>query len=234
MRYAEFEPHFKGAELHDFVHHGRKPEILDEAPRGSAVRKDEIPMQYRKLPLLGRGMTSLVFEKDPHTVLIFTRDYMKMEYMRDTGIARVTGSYDSHRNPVRELADHPIYVMEMPKLHKLSGKNIALVKKVMAEYEQAMREMRLKHHKLRDPEQIRQMAVQDMVIHFNSQENHMLEQVWAFLINYDPGQYYMDLATRNFLQTDDGRIVASDPIVARDILDAIDNHKKAQYDQRGY
>ena len=50
---------------------------------GSSVRLDEIPPQYRKLKFLGRGATTLAFEKDAQTVIIFTRDAMKLDWLRD-------------------------------------------------------------------------------------------------------------------------------------------------------
>lgn len=46
---------------------------------GSAVRLDELPPQFRKLKLLGRGATTLAFEKDDNTVILFTRDAMKLD-----------------------------------------------------------------------------------------------------------------------------------------------------------
>jgi hypothetical protein len=109
-------------------------EIIDEAPRASAVWKMEIPPQYKHLKVIGRGMTSIVMEKDPETVLIFTRDFMKMEYMRDVGIARVIDSYESGAHPVQGMREFTIYVMIMPKLQKLSGSNVGLVRRACKEY----------------------------------------------------------------------------------------------------
>ena len=48
---------------------------------GSAVRRDEIPAPYDKLPLLGRGATTLAFARDEQTALLFTRDRIKAEWL---------------------------------------------------------------------------------------------------------------------------------------------------------
>ena len=58
---------------------------------GSAVRLNEIPPQFRKLPLLGRGATTIAFEKDSKTVLIFTRDSIKKDWLMH-GLHMVTQS----------------------------------------------------------------------------------------------------------------------------------------------
>lgn len=237
MRYYELIENHGPKEddsLCDFIHFERTPETLDEAPRGSAVRKDEVPRQYRKLPLLGRGMTALVFEKDPHTALIFTRDQMKVEYLRDTGLARVIDSYEVRGyNPVPGMSDFDIYILEMPKLHKLAGRNVTLVRKAMKEYDTVFHEkMRENGGMYRGGDRARQDAVRDAVQHFSGDENHMLEPLWSFLINYDASQFYMDLGTRNFLQDDEGKIYCVDPIASKEILNMIDDHRKAEYSRK--
>ena len=85
---------------------------------GSAVRLDEIPPQYRKLPLLGRGATTLAFEKNPSTVILFTRDTMKKEWLTH-GIHVVTHSEMINpvkSNHIKGMDELPLILIEMPKL----------------------------------------------------------------------------------------------------------------------
>ncbi|RYD64733.1 MAG: hypothetical protein EOP83_09015 [Verrucomicrobiaceae bacterium] len=210
-------------------------EVLDEAPRASAVWKREIPAKYRGLNLLGRGMTSLVFEKDAETVLIFTRDVIKAEYMRDCGIARYVDAFDSHMHPVPAMREIEVIVLEMPKLEKISGKNIALVRRACKEVGDVLAKARQKFGYRMSGKQAHELAVREACVHFSEDENHLLYEFWSFISNYDASQFAIDIGPRNFLQKVTGEIVVTDPVCAKDVIEILDNHKAQQYrDQGGY
>lgn len=212
------------------------PELLLESPRGSAVQKTELPAEYRKLKVLGRGMTSIVLEKDATTALIFSRDHIKCEYLMHTGIAKMVTSYESHQHPVRGLRDIEIYVLEMPKLEKLSGKNIGLVRRAIKEVEGILSASRSKNIGLgwggAAVARRHELAVQDAYQHFSEQENHILYNFWNFIINYDTNQYMMDFGQRQFLQTVEGQVVLIDPIAQKDIIEMLDKHAADQRVQK--
>jgi hypothetical protein len=207
-------------------------EILDEGPRASAVWKREIPAKYRGLKLLGRGMTSLVFEKDPETVLIFTRDVIKAEYMRDCGIARYIDAFDSHMHPVPEMRDIEIIVLEMPKLEKISGPNIRLVRRACKEVGDVLSKARAKFGYRMSNREAHELCVREACVHFSEDENHLLYEFWSFISNYDASQFAIDIGPRNFLQKVTGEIVVTDPVCAKDVIEILDNHKAQQYRER--
>jgi hypothetical protein len=209
------------------------PEFLLESPRGSAVQKTELPAEYRKLKVLGRGMTSIVLEKDATTALIFSRDHIKCEYLMHTGIAKMVTSYESHQHPVRGLRDIEIYVLEMPKLEKLSGPNIGLVRRAIKEVDTVLQQNRAKHGGgWGQNGRAHELAVQDTYQHFSEQENHILYNFWNFIVNYDTNQYFMDFGQRQFLQTVEGQVVLIDPVAQRDIIEMLDKHAAAMRVQK--
>lgn len=205
-------------------------EVLDEAPRSSAVWKREIPAKYRGLKLLGRGMTSLVFEKDPETVLIFTRDVIKAEYMRDCGIARYVDAFDSRMHPVPEMNEIEVIVLEMPKLEKISGKNIALVRRACKEVGEVLAKARAKNGYRMSNRAAHEASVREACIHFSEDENHMLYGFWSFISNYDASQFFIDIGPRNFLQKTTGEIVVTDPVCAQEVIKILDDAKWGKRD----
>jgi hypothetical protein len=208
-------------------------QILSERARASAVWVKEVPPEYKKLRLIGRGMTSLVYEKDPETVLIFTRDYMKAEYMRDCDIAVVLRSYESNMHPEQEMHELPIYILEMPKLEKISGKNIGLVRRACKEVSEIIDNIKAKYTRL-SPAQAHEFSMQEASAHFSEDENHILHDFWRFLVNYDPRQYHVDVGQRNFLQKATGEIVVTDPVVASEIMTILDDARGRRWSHKEY
>jgi hypothetical protein len=183
---------------------------------GSAVRLDELPPEYRKLKFLGRGATTLAFERDAHTVLIFTRDAIKLEWLRD-GL-RLVHDYRVI-NPVRThhitgMSDLPLYMITMPRLYPLNTHNRALVRTEMQQFTRITRAVGLgDNHGW-------SQKLSQVVEEYHAQHPHsVVLPLMEWLMNYDPQQFYMDMGARQFKQTLDGDIVLLDPVVSSELLD---------------
>ena len=183
---------------------------------GSAIRLDELPPEYRKLKFLGRGATTLAFERDPHTVVIFTRDQIKLEWLRD-GL-RLVHDYRVI-NPVRAnhipgMSNLPIYMVIMPRLYPLNAHNRALVRTEMQQFTEITRAVGLgSNHDW-------STKINQVIERYEQQHPHsVVLPLLEWLINYDPEQFYMDMGARQFKQTLDGDIVLLDPVVSSELLD---------------
>lgn len=191
----------------------------------SSVRLDEIPPAYRRLPFLGRGATTLAFEKDPSRVLIFTRDQIKIEWLRD-GL-RLIDHYQVV-NPVRGhhirgMANLPLYMIEMPKLYPLGAANKKIVTRELRDFAQVTREVGLERGKNWEEN------LSKVVDRYEDQYPHsVILPLLAWLMNYDPDQFYLDLGSRQFKQTDQAQLVLLDPIVSSELMDII-NKRKAKF-----
>jgi len=191
---------------------------------GSSVRLDEIPPEYRKLPFLGRGATTLAFERDPTSVIIFTRDDMKLQWLRD-GL-RLVHDYQII-NPVkghhiRGMSELPLFAIIMPKLFPLNATNRKLVTQEMKQFVEITRRIGLSSNKTW-PDKLNQVIDTYASAHPDSHVLPLLE----WLMNYDPDQFYMDMGARQFKQTANGDLVLLDPIVSKELLDLL--RKKSKY-----
>lgn len=193
--------------------------MLSEANAiGSAVRLDEIPSQYRKLTLLGRGATTLAFERDANTVLIFTRDHIKLDWLRD-GLRLV---HDLHPvNPVRShhimgMRDLPLYMVVMPKLYPLDSHNRKLVAREMRQFLEVSQETKLGPNKNWE-----QRLAATIDLYHDRYPHSKLLPLLEWLANYDPSQFYLDLGARQFKQTAHGDLVLLDPVVSSELLDLL-------------
>jgi len=63
-----------------FVHAIRKKYRVEVKALAQAVHISEIPKEYKHLPIIARGNTSIILEKDPKTVIMVTRDSMKKDW----------------------------------------------------------------------------------------------------------------------------------------------------------
>jgi hypothetical protein len=197
-------------------------EAIEEASVvGSAVRLDELPKQYRTLPVIGRGASALVLKKDDNTVLIFTRDQSKMKWLTHPMGIEVGGKVvDNFKvdgvHRIKSLRNIPIYVIEMPLLQKLDKENQALVKKEAKIYEAAtvyvesLFSGRPSHSKI----------MKAMLEFYRDRHpSSMLLGMIKFNAEYAKNKMYVDLGVNNFMQTADGKIIIVDPVVNKKLFD---------------
>lgn len=184
----------------------------------SAVRLDEIPPQYRKLPLLGRGATSLAFAKDANTVLMFTRDRIKAEWLRD-GLRmvrdqRVVQPVRWHHIP--GMQKHDLIMIEMPRLYPLSPANRSVVVRETQAFTKLTREIGLGSNRDWGSK------LADTIEAYREQypNSHILPFL-EWVANYDPRDFFLDIGPRQYKQTAQGDIVLLDPVVAADLLNLL-------------
>jgi hypothetical protein len=183
-----------------------------------AIHLTEIPAEYKKYPVIARGNTSLILEKDPETVIMLTRDAMKKDWL-DIGI-EITKDWKFHdilaKN--RKFNEFGIYAIEMPKLYKLDAANTKLVNKELKFFEAAARVIKPGFIQRWDDKLINQLAYHYEV---NNKEDSIFYKLIQFLRNYDTSQWVWDLGRRQFAQDTEGNIVLIDPIVSRDLVNVM-------------
>ena len=214
----------------------------------SAVRKDEIPLQYRKLPFLGRGATTLAFEKDADNVILFTRDRIKIDWLAH-GL-HMADNWEEI-NPVRfhhirGMGDMPLYMVVMPKLFPLSPQNRAKVVRDIKEFTKTVREYDLYNRNTSKIQRSGGGWVKPNKEHYSTRlsaaasyyaETHPDSKIGPFLtwlLDYSPSQYILDLGSRQFKQTADGDIVLLDPIVDKELVDLFVAHRQRKYNNPRY
>lgn len=202
---------------------------------GSAVRINEIPKEYRNLKLLGRGATSLAFEKDAKTVLLFTRDAMKKDWLAH-GLHMVIGSKEI--TPVRShhiqgMRDLPLYAIEIPKLYPLDSDNRKKVAKELELWKSLYDDARMsstKEDKVDRYKLINKLASE----YEDNYPTSIIAPLIQFLFNYDPKQYKFDIDSRQFKQTAEGNIVLLDPIIDRELWNLFNLHRQQKGKSQWY
>lgn len=185
---------------------------LNEA---QSVYAKSLPDVYKKLPYLGKGMTSIVLDKGDGNVLMFTRDSIKHEWLtRDWGI-KIGKTVDVlHNMPHKkmEIRDMDVFVVEMPKLHKLDAKNKSILRKELNNWNELTRP------------RIHQVDNRTRSVRFIDNANEfigkypdsILNPILEFMMNYDKVSF--DVAIRNTLQDEKGNIIFVDPLVSDELL----------------
>lgn len=187
---------------------------------GSSIHLNTVPEKYKKLKLIGRGTTSLVFELNSDEVIILTRDEMKNDWLQHSNLAQYIETIKlSHPN--RSMAEKPVYVLKMPKLIKLDSKNKKIIKAVMDLY--------YKQYQMRDKNYhtFINRLTEEIEKFFHDQES--LNEFMSFISNYDQEQYTFDFLERNFMQDANGKIIATDPVVSREIVKIFHDINRKKY-----
>lgn len=208
-----------------------KKEFLAEAVNrlGAALRKDEIPAPYNTYKIVGLGTTSIVYEDptDPNSVIVLTKDVMKMEWLaRNWGIeigTQLETLIPKKQHPIRDLSGQDIYVIKCPKLYPLKPSEYRAIASICSEINRTVNSVNTWEL---------ETAVEKVISHYSGKlPDDFIEgfkQLTFFLTNYDKAQYAADLHSKNLMKTADGKIVLNDPIVAKELVDAIRKHKYPQ------
>lgn len=184
----------------------------------SAVYKSEIPQEYKHLPVLGRGTTSIILDAGDKAIVV-TRDRMKSEWLQSPQAGPLATELevfysDKHRG--WSVPDYPIYVLEMPKLYPLDLNNKRKIK-------QEMQKLNSLPNEKVTPNMYLGRNVAMAKTFLEMYPDSILRPLLEFLINYDSKQFNWDLAIRNTLQDKTGKIHLIDPIVSPDLLTAVYN-----------
>jgi hypothetical protein len=185
---------------------------------GSAVRLDEIPPAYRRLPFLGRGATTLAFAKDDQTAFLFTRDAIKREWLRD-GLRLVT--QERTVNPVKShhipgMSQLSLMMLEVPRLYPLDARNRKIVTAEVKRFTEIVRQV-----KLESKGGWEKGLTQAIDIYDRENPHSPIAPFLQWLTNYHPEQITIDLGTRQFKQTRKGDLVLLDPVVSSELFDLL-------------
>lgn len=208
-------------------------ELFDKQPInelnviGSAIHKNYIPEKYKNLKLIGRGATSLVFDLDSDHVLMLTRDAIKADWLRRSDLGELIEVIDIY-HPERDIRDKDVYALKVKRLEELSRENKSKVKKLIKFLtSEKMKAWRHKHEwKAQYAQKMSDMA------HLEFNDIESLKEFFEFIIDYSDSQYEFDFLLRNFMQTRNGDIVATDPIVDKEILDVFQQAKQNKQNNR--
>jgi hypothetical protein len=197
-------------------------EFIKEADRiGTALWRNSIPKKYKQFPVIGQGATSVVLDKGDGNVLVLTRDAMKKDWLVQDwglGLGEWIDGFDAHHQQSRELSEMPVFVIQMPKLFSLSLENKRKIKQAKDQFGYFVN--------LFGQEYRRQ---DDYNKYLEAHPDGLFVQLVEFLQNYDIKQYGMDFLTRNFMQDAEGNIVLIDPIVSKEIVDALHDIVQKKY-----
>ena len=188
-----------------------------------AIRMDEIPAEYKGYPVVARGNTSIILEKDPKTVVVLTRDSMKKEWLHfGLQIAKDWKIHDVDAKN-RQFNAYAIYAIEMPKLYKLNTVNQDKVRKELAFFEQALSDLKLSRNKARE-------EVDKLMSYYSDKgkEDSVLFHLFDFLINYNADQWAWDIARRQFAQDADGNLILLDPVIEATLMHKMHKATKPQ------
>lgn len=87
---------------------------------------NELPKHYKKThSIFSRGTTTIIIEpidNKYNKLLMFTRDYIKFEYLKTKDYTTHVDSYFSNTHPHPLLRDSLIHTIEIPKFQKISIK----------------------------------------------------------------------------------------------------------------
>lgn len=202
----------------------------------SAITVMELPPEFRKQKPLGRGATSIVYPCDENTVWVFTKDTMKIEWLRENKLLLDYSTYDSKIGG--KFVDLSIYKCKVKRLYPTDTTNKRLVKQILDYFNKTTPGRFAKFHT--DGNQFsssghkRSVYLNNLIEQLEErmhsvQARKVITHFVNFLMNYDVDQYDFDLGQRQFLQTKDGELVFNDPIVSREIMDAVRPPNKGIY-----
>jgi hypothetical protein len=182
---------------------------------GSSIYKNQIPEKYKKYPIIGRGSTSIVLEKDQNSVFVLTRDGHKKDWLvHGLEIAEWIDTIDAY-HPNKKINELPIYILIMPKLKPLSPENKRKTKKEI--------KLWLDIHKNNYWKSKRQYALDladFMQQYLEIFPNGLFSTLFDHLSNYDMEHVSLDLLLRNFMEDSKGNIILVDPVVDQEIISA--------------
>jgi hypothetical protein len=188
---------------------------LAESRIGTAIHLNSVPEKYRKLPLLGRGATSLVYDAGD-TVILLTRDQMKKEWIDHSDLGNLIDVIDVY-HPNRDMREMPVYIYRMQKLFELDKENKKKVRKMVKKLDEIRWRMPILNRKEGFYRVIQKM-MEIVDLEFSDQSS--IREFLDFIIDYDEKQYVLDFLIRNFMQDADGKIIATDPVVSKELMNA--------------
>lgn len=173
---------------------------------GYAIARSEIPQAYAGLSILGQGATSIALARTEDEVVLLTRDPIKAAWSEHALGARALDPIRSRHPTLPLLTRFPILPLVMPRLFPLSGGNVETVEALIADHVGVATAAWSRHRDRGD-------QVRAVLSTYRAQPGHALYPLAQFLRRYRWFQADLDLTPMNFLQTREGAIRLSDPVI---------------------
>lgn len=185
----------------------------------SSITLHEVPEKYRKLKLLNRGTTSLIYDYSHDKVLVLTKDRFKYEWLKKLFNDEITYIEDidpKYNTIYKKYIGDKIDVFTMPKLHPLNNEEKKKVKKFIEKFYDYYYSQP-NYHINKGEKTIE--ILRTLANHYNFYEfKDQLEKLYEFLLDYDPESFEADFQLKNFMKKSDGTIVFLDPVVDRELI----------------
>lgn len=209
--------------------------IMRESRLGAGVGVREIPQKYRQYPVLGKGSTSVILDKGDGTVLVFTRDTMKGQYIRDALGAKYIEEYESYNSTHSKTSEFPILVYQMKKFEPIPTGKKRMFLKILSTFEVILTGPFLTSREKKSYGE-RVNGARDWV-----EEQPIPEETKTSLLdfldwvgNYDEKQFILDLHSGNIMQDQNGHLVLVDPVVDREFHDILQKSVANKRADRAY
>lgn len=226
----------KEKKIEESKYKNENKKILLAGPN-KAITKDEIPEELitnkdgSEMELLNpegsyeSGITSLVYEVDPDTVRIFTRDYEKVKWLVNIQkiATNLNKNFKSDKHPNRKLHNFDIYVLEMPMLFPLSRYNENQVIKEMKEIERIFSDLLNQvfyRDILREGDKDYYFQILADEMEDNKSEFPVLADFFIYCRDEGEDTTHYDVRVGNCMEDIDGNIVLLDPVVCGNLLES--------------
>lgn len=181
-----------------------------------------------KFKLLGRGVTSIAFDKNENKILLLTMDDIKVEWLLKTGLGRHIKSFDVPS--LRKFGE--LHLLEVKKLKPLSRENLTTARKFINEFRKksnqilydmaekagvpfwsAPRAMKTEA----DYKALKILAEKydDKFMIVSPHNVNMVDFLADWIINYGD-MLNLDFHKHNFMEDEKGRIVIIDPVISEE------------------
>jgi len=189
-----------------------------------AVSKQMLPKEYKEVPVLGRGATSLVLDREDK-VEIITMDNIKVELLSDSIYCQNRYQYielGRHRT-CPSLSEMPAYSLIMDKLQRynFSSESRAEARYIFKAYKEILRDIEQEHggYTARHHLQKYHNAVMQRIIESEDKRLQPLIDMAENITSYWNGDTYIfDLAPRNMLWDEERKkIFINDAVVPLDL-----------------
>lgn len=198
---------------------------------GTAIRLNQVPEQYKKLELKGRGATSIAYQsaEDANKIIMLTRDVMKVDWFNAIGFGKYIDNFETRGHHIPKIDELDVYVYELEKLYPLNKENKRIVKKAIEDFDWInISFSHIQNHDIRFQHTVNEFFKKH-------DEDHLLNPFIQFIQNYSPNQFCIDIGLRNFMQDSNGKIIVLDPVADKNLIETfIEERMKRQEIYRGY
>lgn len=198
---------------------------LDKNNELKEVRLDEVPDRFRKnYSFLNKGVESIVLNYDSKFVLLFTEDKGKINWIVESGLGKVVGSY---LHPAHDDNSY-IHVLLVKRLHALSRETDNKIEHMWAEFFKKVGPVPTYNKDTDDfkiasrskpitnfskkYEKLVMLLLKKYELHDRFNKDNLQKFMKFFIERGSGNAMSLDLHGGNFLEDDDGKLIFIDPI----------------------